>query len=178
MDVFLLHLVPPSLPSFPPLQSLVAKHEKRLVALEAFQVGRLEVGTVHTKGLHPLRCRTIVLPPPTFSVPNEVLPLPSYSLTHSESERKKTHPPLLEHEIWRRQGAQGGGGGLKILEPSPSFTPRPDDHDTRYLSFGRGGVSPPVRLIVIRYHSVRTTASADPQPGKRSSCPQQSRIQI
>ena len=118
-----------SLPSFPPLQSLVAKHEKRLVALEAFRVGRLEVGTVHTKGLHPLRCRTIVLPPPTFSVPNEVLPLPSYSLTHSESERKKTHPPLLEHEIWRRQGAQGGGG-LKILEPSPSFTPRPDDHDT------------------------------------------------
>ena len=41
-DVFLLHLLPP----FPAGRaSLIAKHEKRLVALEAFQVGRLELFT-------------------------------------------------------------------------------------------------------------------------------------
>ena len=68
----------------------------------------------------PIHCSTIVLPPPpppTFSVPNEVLPLLSYSLppslTHSLGAQKDTSAVVEA----RNMEGQDGRTGLKI-EPS------------------------------------------------------------
>ena len=83
----------------------------------------------------PIHCSTIVLPPPpppTFSVPNEVLPLLSYSLppslTHSLGAQKDTSAVVEA----RNMEGQDGRARLKI-EPSS-------------LCGGGGGVSSLVRL--------------------------------
>ena len=88
-DVFLLHLLPP----FPARASLVAKHEKRLVALEAFQVGRLELFT--RKDSNPLlhHCATTaatanVFRPKRGASPPKLLPT---SLPYSLARSAKRH---------------------------------------------------------------------------------------
>ena len=102
-EVFLLHLVVPSLPSFPSLQCRV------VVSLQNTKndwwpwklfrsVGRLELFT--RKDSTPLHSAIHCIVTTTSNVfrPKRGASPPKLL---ARSERKKTHPPLLEHEIWR-----------------------------------------------------------------------------
>ena len=149
-----------SLPPFPSLQSLVAKHEKRLVALEAFQVGRLELFT-RKDSIHS----TAALLYPTAT--NVFRP-----------KRGASPPKLLAHSLG--VGAQKDASavvGARNMEETGSTGRRTKNtrarHSFRALTITIVVVRQRRRFPTcapksLRYHSVRTTAKATL---KISSCP-------
>ena len=147
-EVFLLHLVVPSLPSFPSLQCRVVVSLQNTKndwwPWKSFS-GR-SVGTVHTKGLHSTPPSiALLLPPPTFSVLNEVLPLLSYSLGRSAKRHIR--------RCWStKYGGRDRTTGTKNRAP----------HSLRVvtitilvvLRLRRRFLTSPVRLSAIRYNAV------------------------
>lgn len=139
---------PPFL-SFSAVQSrrLVAKHEKRLVALE--ELFR-SVGWNCSHERTPLHSTppsiALLLPPPTFSVLNEVLPLLSYSLGRSAKRHIR--------RCWStKYGGRDRTTGTKNRAPHSLRAATITILVVR-LRLRRRFLTSPVRLSAIRYNAV------------------------
>ena len=99
MDVFLLHLVRSFVCSSPPFVLCRVSLQNTKNDWWPWKLFR-SVGTVHTKGLHS-NAALLYYGHQRFPSKRGASPPKLLARSLTRPERKKTHPPSLEHEIWR-----------------------------------------------------------------------------